>query len=36
MQVIGQHDNGIDRKRMTAAGVAKSRAQTINMIGQQT
>jgi hypothetical protein len=35
MKMIGQHDNGIDRKWMPASGVAKGRAQNINMIAQQ-
>jgi len=36
MKVIGQHDNGINRERMPAAGVTKSRAQTINTVGQKS
>lgn len=35
MQVIGQHDNRIDRERMMSAGLAKGGTQGIDAVGQQ-
>ena len=36
VQVIGQHDNRIDRERMMSVGLAKGATQGIDVVGQQS
>jgi hypothetical protein len=34
--MIGQHDDRVERKRVPSAGIAKRRAQPIDLFGKQT